>query len=155
MYVLALSNSACLPASSYSGRHVLAFAALCGLVALFCAVLAVLRYSTSSCSLSARLRCRTLIGTYLLCGFVRADCCNVLCCARGTVIQCKCDLVLDDNMLVHGTKTKWPTKAKTGKIWIWLPLLRKVLNTVFLKEFSGVKTGRDFSLSLPYHDPKN
>ena len=56
------------------------FAALCGLIALRCAVLAVLQYSR--CSPFACLRWRSLIGTCMLYGFVRADC-AVLCCACG------------------------------------------------------------------------
>ena len=60
-------------------------AALCELLGLCCAcaMLAVLQCS-SRYSLSACLQCRALIGTYLLCGFARADCCALLCCACGT-----------------------------------------------------------------------
>jgi len=67
----------------WSVRTGTCFVALCGLISLCCAVLAALH--CSGCSLSACLRCRTLVGTYLLCGCVRADC-AVLCCACGIAI---------------------------------------------------------------------
>ena len=71
------------------------FAALCGLFALCCAVLccAVLycaRGTAIHLMLSACLCCRTLVGTYLICGFVRADyadCAGLWCTCGGTVIQ--------------------------------------------------------------------
>ena len=61
---------------------------------------------------SACLPYRTLIGTYLLCGLVRAGC-AVLCCVYSTAIR----YVLD-KMLVHGTKTK--AQQKKANMYIWL-----------------------------------
>ena len=77
LHVMALANSVCLLALSHSNLY-LPSRFLRTDYAVLCAVLAVLQYSR--CSLFACLRCRTLV-TYLLCGFVWANCCAVLCCA--------------------------------------------------------------------------
>ena len=61
-------------------------------------------------TLSACLRCRALIGTYLLGGFVGPDC-AVLCCACGTAIQQQ----RLDNTLVYRTKNKVHMRIKQTK----------------------------------------
>ena len=102
--------SVCLLAFSFSDRHVLDLRLCLG--CLLGAVLC-LRYCNawySRCSLSACLRFRTLIGTYLICAFVRA-CCAVLCCAVPAVLQCsRCSTATCSYMAQKGRR-----KQKIGK----------------------------------------
>ena len=73
-HVLALANSVCLLVLSHSDRHVLALRFVrADCAVLCCACGTVILYTVDKCSLSACLCRRILIGTYLLCGLVRAE----------------------------------------------------------------------------------